>query len=225
VADLSKGQDQAAIEASRARAKKRRPLERERLKANKARRAQYVASKKAAALVASEGKPDIGVRDRWLEQKATQPQPKANALWPQSLDALAARTAPYGETVAKYAQSEAVRRWACDSIKAPGNVRSNPEPVVSISLDHYRTQIWRDIGVKGPMLPAGGYARALDDLSPDSRFEAMLVVNDTIAEWEAAGSPGLDQPTLWVAYRYLVGNVWAGELEPFEGCPPKPDKI
>ena len=116
MAVLSKGQDKAAIEASRARAKKRRPLERERLKANKARRAQYVASKKAAALAASEGKPTIGVKDQWIEQKATQRQPVPK--WPASIEQLTSSCGPYGDTVAAIAklgridiQMMACRRW------------------------------------------------------------------------------------------------------------------
>ncbi|MCW2337393.1 hypothetical protein M2337_001626 [Sphingobium sp. B2D3A] len=221
MAALSKGQDRAAIEASRARAKKRRPLERERLKANKARRAKYVADKKAAALVASESKPAIGVRDRWLEQKASQRQPMPK--WPASIEQLTSSCGPYGDTVAAVAKLAAAQRWACNGLTAPGHACSNPEAVIYTSLVLYRAQLWKDAGVETRRIPASqDVATLLDDLSPDSRFEALLVVNETIAEWEAAGSPGLDQPTLYLAYKHLVGRIWSGELAPFNSCPTDP---
>jgi hypothetical protein len=224
VPGLSKGQDKAAIEASHARAEKRRPLERERIKAAKERRAKWIASKQSAALAAAEGKPPIGAKDQWVERKANRPQPAPK--WPASIEQLSSRCGPYGGTVAAIAKLAAVQRWACNGLTGPGHARSNPEAVIYTSLALYRAQLWKDAGVETRRIPASqDVATRLDDLSPDSRFEAMLVVNETIAEWEAAGSPGLDQPTLYLAYKHLVGRIWSGELAPFDSCPTNPDTL
>lgn len=51
------------------------------------------------------------------------------------------------------------------------------------------------------------------------------MLSETQAEWEAAGSPGLDHKALYAAFRYLCGHVWTGRLETFPRCPEAPTFI
>lgn len=141
--------------------------------------------------------------------------------WPQSLDALRSGCGEHGELVAAHAAAIAARGWACDRLTAdgliqPGKASGNPAAIVRTSLDLHIHQLWADAGA-GELWAKYGNP-ALRDLSPASRQEAMLVVEETIAEWEAAGCPSLDHAALYAAYRYLCGHVWAGQLTPFPRC-------
>lgn len=147
------------------------------------------------------------------------------APWPQTLDALRSGCGQYGDLILSHAVATAARSWACDAIdehghSRRGNATANPSTIIRTALDLHLCQLWTDAGASGHWTEYGN--PALRDLSASSRQEAMQVVEETIAEWEAAGRPGLDHPALFVAYRYLCGHVWTGGLEPFPGCPETP---
>lgn len=154
-------------------------------------------------------------------QQAYTPPP----AWPQTIDDLASGCGPYSDTVTAYAKALAARTWATGMDHDRG---SNPASIVGECLSRYIAQLWRDIGVTGPgwvyvNLPEGEFekraAPVVNDLSPDCRSEAMHVVADTLAEWEAAGSPGLDHDHLRYAYKALALEIQDGTLATFEGCP------
>lgn len=162
-------------------------------------------------------------RQEYLAERANRPLGKIYSFpaWPQSLDALRSRCGQHGDLAASHAVATAARLWACDKLGKegqiqPGNAIGNPSAVIRTSLDMHLCQLWRDAGAADLAVRYGN--PALRDLSPSSRQEAMRVVEETIGEWEAAGSPGLDQPALYAAYRYLCGHVWTGQIEPFPGC-------
>jgi hypothetical protein len=221
----------AAEKAYADRAKKRARDDRDKRRDAKAkaqeRKDAWIAKKRQAAIAAAATDPAaLPVREAWVAKKACAPV-RAPA-WPQSLDALATKCGPYGDTAIAEAKAAAMDRWALPGLSATlippkGNAKANPEAVLWEVLPRHRRQIWRDAGAA----PHPGYAKPvlLDDLSPDSRCEAERVIAETYAEWEAAGSPGLDQPALIDAYKRLVGNVWSGCLPPFDGCPKCPDHL
>lgn len=162
-------------------------------------------------------------RQEYLARKASQPprQDYNAPPWPQSLDALQSGCGEHGELVAAHAAAIAARGWACDRLTAdgliqPGKATGSLSAIIRTSLDLHIHQLWQDAGAAGLWVKYG--SPALRDLSPASRQEAMLVVEETIAEWEAAGCPGLDHAALYAAYRYLCGHVWAGQLAPFPRC-------
>lgn len=169
-------------------------------------------------------------RQEYLARKASQP-PKRDynaPPWPQSLDALRSECGEHGELVAAHAVAIAARGWACDRLTVdgliqPGKASRNPAAIVRTSLDLHLCQLWQDAGAAGHWVKYGN--PALRDLSPVSRQEAMLVVEETIAEWEAAGSPGLDHAALYAAYRYLCGHVWTGQLAHFARCIDAPPEL
>lgn len=165
-------------------------------------------------------------REAWAAAKAeraAQPPKRAYQFkpWPQSLDALRDGCAQHGDTVAAHAVAIAIRTWACDRMGAegetiPGNATGNPSAVIATCLDLHLAQLWRDAGAEGHWTLYGN--PALRDLSSQSRHEAVRVIAETRAEWEAAGSPGLDHPALYAAFRYLCGHVWTGRFGTFPRC-------
>jgi len=165
-------------------------------------------------------------REAWgaaKAERAAQPPKRAYDFkpWPQSLDALRDGCAQHGDTVAAHAVTIAIRTWACDRLGAdgqivPGHATANPSAVIATCLDLHLAQLWRDAGAGGHWTLYGN--PALRDLSSQSRHEAMRVIAETRAEWQAAGSPGLDHPALYAAFRYLCGHVWTGRLGTFPRC-------
>jgi hypothetical protein len=130
---------------------------------------------------------------------------------PSTLDQLRNKCGRYGPAVADFAIATCLRRWACKGLNRAGNATRNIDSLIHVSLDLHVAQLWRDIGVQ--------QARAaLCDLSPPIRGDAERVVAETLAEWRAAGSPGLGQDTIRDAYRFVHGFIWSGELEAFPGA-------
>lgn len=141
--------------------------------------------------------------------------------WPQTLNDMAQRCGPYADLAIAEAKAVAVHSWAYGTFTKKGNAKANPRAVLWEVLTRARYQMHRDHGVSRPNTD-GTIPAALDGFSPDCQSEALLVLEETYAEWEAAGSPGLDQPALYVVWRWLMGHIWSGTLPPFEGCPEAP---
>lgn len=149
--------------------------------------------------------------------KALLPQPQPRYEFVAGIVTMAhllTRTGPYGDTAAAFAIASCARTWACDGMTHKGNAKANPSVVIRFAFDLHIEQIWRDAGIVR-------YDRcALDNLKGDSRRELDLVVAQTLAEWQAAGSPGLDTKALNFAHRFLHGFIWVGALPSYPECPP-----
>lgn len=209
----SKAELNREARAKRAAAKAKRDAQQEALR-------QYVTDKGGTIKTPEQREQS---RQEYLARKATQPprQDYNAPRWPQSLDALQSGCGEHGELIAAHAAAIAARGWACermtkDGLIQPGNATRNPSAIIRTSLDLHICQLWHDAGAAGLSIKYGN--PALRDLSPASRQEAVLVVEETIAEWEAAGSPGLDHAALYAAFRYLCGHVWGGQLAHFPRC-------
>lgn len=194
------------------------------------------ASSKAIRIAAEkDANPAIGEREAWVARKVAALQQARTLQWPQTLDDIAGRSGPYADTVTAAAKAAAMIGWALPRLsKTPerilGNAKVNSEEILWEVLPRHRAQIWADAGithravwddrteqsVRMPLAP-------FDGLSPESRCEAELVTAETYAEWEAAGSPGLDQPTLAHAFKSLLVAIWKGDLPTFDGCPEQPE--
>ena len=122
-------------------------------------------------------------------------------LFPRTLDELRTLSRDFGEAAVAEVRWAAVLCWLMKADPRP-NLR-NPLAVVSTALsvvqenDRYRLgwPCWRGNERMPP---------ALDGLSLDCQREAKLVAAETLAEWEAAGSPYLDTARLKSAYQYLT---------------------
>ncbi len=166
--------------------------------------------------------PTIAEREAWLARKVEALAQARTQQWPQTLDDIAGRSGPYADTVVAVAKARAACLWATPW-QQPAPALTNSREVISQCFDLYRAQLWRDVGGWGPH---GEYvihdsgdveklpAPVLDDLSEDSRCEAMRVIAETQAEWEAAGCPGLDHSNLHFAFRSLEIEIADGRLAP-----------
>lgn len=128
----------------------------------------------------------------------------------------------YADTIAAFALATCARTWACGSLTSKGQATCHPAVVIRFAMDLHIAQIWRDAGISnGSNRPCGSDMDrlVLDNLKSDDRRELELVVSETLAEWEAAGAPGLDTNAMQTALRYLQGHIWKGDLPPYPNCP------
>ncbi|HEX7820502.1 MAG TPA: hypothetical protein VF463_07765 [Sphingobium sp.] len=124
------------------------------------------------------------------------------SLYPRTLDELGQMSRSFGAAAVAEAQWTAITLWFMKEYPSPSGLR-NPLPVadeaVCLIREHDRLHLgWPRHHGGDPATPV------FDGLSLASRQEAMLVATETLADWEAAGSPYLHGHHIKAAYQYLV---------------------
>jgi hypothetical protein len=105
------------------------------------------------------------------------------------LEQLRVKCREYGEAAVIDAKWTAIGSWLMKSgYDAPSQLR-NPYRLVSAVISMCREQDRARTGY--PHWKGGTFRLALDELSPDSREEALRVAEETVADWEKVGRPGL----------------------------------
>jgi hypothetical protein len=108
--------------------------------------------------------------------------------------------APYGEAAVQEALWGCVSTWLMNS---PSAALTNPVTVAgtAVMLCHNAERI--RLGL--PSVSGAPYDNRFQSLSPDSQREALLVAQETMADWERAGKPGLNANTIKRAQQYVQG--------------------
>lgn len=124
------------------------------------------------------------------------------SLYPRTLDELGQMSREFGVAAVAEARWTAITLWFMKEYPSPSGLR-NPLPVASEAVllirEHDRLHLgWPRHNGANPATPV------LDGLSLASRQEARLVAAETLADWEAAGSPYLQGHHIKAAYQYLV---------------------
>jgi hypothetical protein len=123
------------------------------------------------------------------------------SLYPRTLNELRKYSRVFGRAVARDAEWSCVTAWLMSS-PAEGAL-TNRYPVVQTVVlmmrdyDRYRFEYPRQDGSEAP-------APALDQLSPDTRQEAMRVATETLMDWRNAGRPYLTPQRIKSAYQNLI---------------------
>ena len=122
------------------------------------------------------------------------------SIYPQTLQELREMSGKYGEAAAADVHWGAVT--TCIMNDRPF---SNPMPVVNVAVEHCRADDRLRLGF--PDYLGRERSPAFPDLSPQSRREARLVGEETLADWRAAGSPYLTENRLKRAYQYIQSCI------------------
>ena len=113
---------------------------------------------------------------------------------PRTLDQLGKWAGQYGEAAIAEARWSALSTWLMHG-PTPGQL-SHPADVVYLSMALCREADRASLGY--PATDRIVHPARLDALSPSSQDEARQTAQDTIDDWERAGSPHLTSNVQWV---------------------------
>ena len=136
--------------------------------------------------------------------------------WPQTIDELVTKCGPYAELVTKHLKCRLACRWKWGGMKPREqwpfpDLDEDSRKLIWESGSRYEWTLLLDAGAD--IAPA----KTLDIFSDEAWTEAVRTVEETVAQWEAAGSPGLDHEALKSARSQISSWVRNYGLPYFEG--------
>lgn len=143
-------------------------------------------------------------------------QQAAPLPWPQTFADMAARCGPYAELTTLHAKAQLACTWKRGPYKHNSEwiFPGTPEPVRKLIWEccsRYQWTLLLDAGA------AINPRQTLDIFSDEAWPEAVRTVEEAIAEWEAAGSIGLDHAALLNAHSMLAYWIRDKSLPDYPG--------